>query len=103
MKNGMLSYENDAFKFSKTAKTTNSMCIMCTIVPGSWNCLFSPNQSAVDQKHERKSSHRVVLYIFQNIKNFDTGNFSLTQSIISEYQQILNLSAELLNMSRNRR
>ena len=31
---GMLSYENDAFKFSKTAKNTNSMCITCTIVPG---------------------------------------------------------------------
>ena len=30
----MLPYENAAFKFSKTAKNTNSMCITCGIVPG---------------------------------------------------------------------
>ena len=51
----MLSHENDAIKFSKTAKNTNCTCITCTIVPGLvklW--YFSPNQSAVDQKHEAK-------------------------------------------------
>ena len=30
----MLPYKNDAFNFSKTAKSTNSTCIKCTIVPG---------------------------------------------------------------------
>ena len=30
----MWSYENDAFKCSKTAKNTNSMCITCIIIPG---------------------------------------------------------------------
>ena len=66
---GMLSHENDAFKFSKTAKTTNSTCITCTIVPGLRELFFSsPNQSTVDQKHEHKSSRRAVLYIFQNIE-----------------------------------
>ena len=29
----MLSYNNDGFKFLKTAKNTNSTCITCTIVP----------------------------------------------------------------------
>ena len=47
----------------KTAK----MCITCTIVPGLMELFISPNQSVVDHKHERKSSHRDVLYIFQNI------------------------------------
>ena len=32
---GMLSFENDDFKFlKKTAKNTKSACITCTIVPG---------------------------------------------------------------------
>ena len=31
---GMLSSENDDFKFLKTAKTIKSTCITCTIVPG---------------------------------------------------------------------
>ena len=31
---GMLSSENDDFKFLKTAKNIKSMCITCTIVPG---------------------------------------------------------------------
>ena len=31
---GMLSSENDDFKFLKTAKNTKSMCITCIIVPG---------------------------------------------------------------------
>ena len=35
--------------------------------------------SAHDQKHERNSSHRTVLYIFHNFKNF-----SLTLGIYSE-------------------
>ena len=64
----MLSNQNDAVKFSKTAKDANSTCITCTIVPEhSWNWYFSPHQSAVDQKHECKSSRRAVLYIFQNV------------------------------------
>ena len=31
---GMLSSENDDFKFLKTAKNIKSMCITCTIDPG---------------------------------------------------------------------
>ena len=31
---GMLSSENDDFKFLKTAKNIKCMCITCTIVPG---------------------------------------------------------------------
>ena len=31
---GMLSPENDHFKFLKTAKNIKSMCITCTVVPG---------------------------------------------------------------------
>ena len=66
---GMLSYENDAFEFSKTAKTINSTCITCTIVPGLVELFFfSPNQSAIEQKHEWKSSCQSILYIFQNIE-----------------------------------
>ena len=38
------------------------------------------NQSVVDQKHERKSSHRAV---FQNNGNLDTDNFSLMLSTYS--------------------
>ena len=31
---GMLSSENDDFKFLNTTKNRKSMCIMCIIVPG---------------------------------------------------------------------
>ena len=70
-----LSHENDAFKFSKTAKNTNSTCITCTIVPGLVILVFSPNQSAVDQKHECISSRRAVSYIFQNFEIFKLVTF----------------------------
>ena len=56
---GMLFSENDDFTFLKTAKNIKSTCI---IVPKLVE-LFD-----LDQKHERKSSHRAVLYIFQNIE-----------------------------------
>ena len=66
---GMLSSENDDFKFLKTAKNIKSMCITCTIVPGRVELFFiSPNQSVLDLKHERKISQRVVLYILQYIE-----------------------------------
>ena len=71
----ILPYENDAIKVSKTAKNTNSTCITCTIVPGLVELVFSPNQSAVDQKHDCKSSGRDVLYIFQNIEILVLVNF----------------------------
>ena len=70
---GMFSSENDDFKFSKNVKNIKSTCITCTIVPGLMELFISPTQSVVDQKHERKISHRAVLYIFQNIENLDTG------------------------------
>ena len=66
---GMLSSENDYFKFLKPAQNIKSTYITCTIVP-------VPNQPVVDEKHERKLSHRAVLY-----RNLDTGNFSVTLSI----------------------
>ena len=64
---GMLSSENDDFIFLKTVKNLKSMCVTCTIVPVLVELFSSPNQSVVDQKHEHKSRHRAVLYIFQNI------------------------------------
>ena len=64
---GMLSSEND-FKFFKTAKKIKCTCITCTIVPGLVDCFISSNHFVVDQKHERNSSQRAVLYIFQNIE-----------------------------------
>ena len=80
----MLSSENDDFKFCKTAKSIKSMCITCTIVPALLKLFY-----LVDQKHERKRSHRAVLCIFQNMENLDTSNFSLTLSI---YYNILAIS-----------
>ena len=65
---GMLSYENDALKFSKNCeKPQTARASRAPWFQGSWNSLFDPDQSVVDQKHERKSSSRGVLYIFQNI------------------------------------
>ena len=66
---GMLSSENDYFKFLKPAQNMKSTYITSTIVA-------VPNQPVVDQKHERKRSHRAVSY-----RNLDTANFSVTLSI----------------------
>ena len=66
---GMLSYENNAFKFSK--KLRKPQTVRASRAPyfqDPWNFYFSTNQSALHQKHERKSSRRAVLYIFQNIE-----------------------------------
>ena len=67
---GMLSSENDPFKFLKISKNIKCMCITCTIVPGLvvMECFISPNQFVVDQKHECNSGQRAVLYIFRNIE-----------------------------------
>ena len=65
---GMLSSEDDDFKFLKTAKSIKSICITCTIVLALVELFISSNQSVVDHKHEHKSSHRPVLYIFQKIE-----------------------------------
>ena len=65
---GMLSSENDDFKFLKTAKTIKSAWVRCTVVPGLVELFISTNQSVVDQKHGPKSSHKAVLYIFKNIE-----------------------------------
>ena len=59
---GILSFENDDFEFLKTGKNKKH------VHNESWNCFFSPNQSVIEQKHERKSSHRAALYIFKNIE-----------------------------------
>ena len=77
---GILSSENDDFKFLKTTKNRKSTCIMCTIVPGLVEVFISPKQSVVDQKHERKSSHGCIIY-FPKYQFLDTGHFSLTLSI----------------------
>ena len=66
---GMLSYENDIIKVSKTAKNTNSKCVTCTIVPVIVELVFFfLNQSAVYQKHYCKCGRRAVFNIFQNIE-----------------------------------
>ena len=63
---GMLSSENDDFKFLKTAK--NIKCT-CTIVRGLCNCFISRNQLVSDQKHEHNSSQRAVLYTVKTLYN----------------------------------
>ena len=65
---GMLSYECDAFKFSKTAKPQIARESRAPYFQGSENWILSTNQYAVDKKYERQSSHRAVSYIFQNIE-----------------------------------
>ena len=62
---GTLSSGNDNFKFFKTAKKINARASQ---FQGSWNCFISRNQFVLDQKHERNSSQRDELYIFQNIE-----------------------------------
>ena len=78
---GMLSSENDDFKFLKTAKHIKKNLHHVHYSSRARETVFiSPNQSVVDPKHERKSSHRAVLYIFKKYRNLDTGYFSLTLS-----------------------
>ena len=62
---GMLSYENDEFKFLKTVNNTKGMWSKCTIVPRRARITILSLQT---QKHDRLSSHKAVLYIFQNIE-----------------------------------
>ena len=52
---------------------------------GSWNCFISPNQSVVDQKHEGKSSHGAVLYIFPKYRNLDRGKICIEYSDVTNY------------------
>ena len=71
---GMLSSENDDFKFLKSVKNCENNQKHCTIIPGLVELFYifqtSPSlaRNIVDQKHERKSSHRAVLYIIQTTK-----------------------------------
>ena len=66
---GMLSHENDAFKFSNSANLKHKEHVhLVHHCPRARGTVFFPNQAAVDQKHEPKSSHRAVLYILQNIE-----------------------------------
>ena len=61
---GTLSSENDDFDFFETTKNMKCTCTTCTIFPGLEELFISPNQFIFDQKHERNSSQRTVLYIF---------------------------------------
>ena len=71
---GMLSSENDDFKFLKTVKNIKAQASCAPEFQGLWNCFISPNKFVNDQKHEcYKSCKRDVLYNFRNI---DTGTFS---------------------------
>ena len=75
---GMLSYENDAFKFSKTAKkhkVKQHVHHMHHSSRARGTGSFLQTSPAVDHKHERKSSCRAVLYIFQNIKIWILATF----------------------------
>ena len=65
---GMMFYENNAFKFLKTAKNTIRTCLTCTIVQGLVELGFSPRQSGFDHKHERNCNRRAVSYIFKQFK-----------------------------------
>ena len=65
---GMLSSENDDFKFLKTVKNIKCMCITGKMVPGLCNCFISLTQLVGDQKQEHNISQRAVLYIFRNIE-----------------------------------
>ena len=63
---GMLSSENDDFKFLKTAKDIKCMCITCKII----------NVTVAKE----------LYYIFSKYRNFNTGNFSFTLSIYSKIE-----------------
>ena len=56
---GMLSSENADFKFYKKHEKHTNHVHHSSRARGA-ACFISPNQSVIDQKHERKSSHRAV-------------------------------------------
>ena len=78
---GMLSTENNDFKFLKTAKKQkmhvhyvhNSSRARVT-------CFISPNQLVVDQKHVTVAKGQYYIF-FPKYRKFDTGNCALTLSI----------------------
>ena len=65
---GILASENDDFKFIKHVKNIKASASRAPWFQCSCNCFISPNQYVADQKHERKSNHGAVVYIFQNIE-----------------------------------
>ena len=82
----MLSDKNHDIKFSKTAKSTNSTCFMCTIVPGLVELVFFLQISLpLTRNMNAKKPSSCIIY-FPNNRNFDTGHFSLTLSL---YQTVL--------------
>ena len=60
---GMLSSENDDFKFLKTAKSKKHVHRVHHSFRAHGTVYLS-----VDQKHKRKIGHRIVFYISQNIE-----------------------------------
>ena len=62
---GMLSSENDDFKFLKTAKNIQCMCITCTIVP-----LLSLQTSLLLTRNMNVTVAKELYYIFSEISKF---------------------------------
>ena len=68
---GMLSYENNAFEFSETAKTTSSTFITCTIVRGLVELFFFFLQTSLTLTRNMNVTVAVELYyIFSKISKF---------------------------------
>ena len=65
---GILSSENDDFKFLKNCEKHKMQVHHVHHSSRGRVTALSPNQLVVDQKHERNSSQRDVLYIFRNIE-----------------------------------
>ena len=86
---GMLSSENDDFKFLKTAKNIKCTCFRCTVVPGLCNCFISPNQLVVGQKHERSC----IMYFpkYRNLfidAEYIYGNRDSRENTLTHYKVI---------------
>ena len=73
-------FENNVFKFWKTAKSTKYTCRSCSIVPALAEQFFALDMSVVDQKHTVQINCTEFLS-FPKYRNFKSGNFSLTLSI----------------------
>ena len=66
-----LSYHNDAVKFSKTAKDTNSTCTTCTIVPALVELVFFSRDTSLPSTRNMNAKVAVELYyIFSKMSIF---------------------------------
>ena len=80
---GMLPPENNDFKLLKTAKNVKSICIARVHYSSRARGTVLSLQTSLSLT--RNMNVKVVIqlyYIFSKIQNLDTGNFSLTLSIL---------------------